>query len=80
MDGTGDFLGYKFGPSVIPSALQEIVDILRAKNRTMNDIVKPDGTIDNAKAAKYAVIQKAIWEVTDGQGLTAGTKNELLAL
>jgi len=29
---------------------------------------------------KCAVIQKAIWEVTDGQGLTTATKNELLAL
>jgi len=79
-EGTGNFLSYKFGPAVIPSALQEIVDILRSKNRTMNDILKADGSIDNAKAAKYAVIQKAIWEVTDGQGLTTATKNELLAL
>jgi hypothetical protein len=79
-EATGNFLSYSFGPSVIPPALQEIADILQSKNRTMNDILKADGTIDNTKAAKYAVIQKAIWEVTDGQGLTADTKNELLAL
>jgi len=77
---TGGFLNYSFGPSTIPSALQEIVDILKSKNITMNDVLKADGTIDNTKTLKYAVIQKAIWEVTDGEGLTTNTKNELLAL
>ena len=77
---TGGFLNYSFGPSTIPSALQEIVDILKFKNITMNDVLKADGTIDNTKTLKYAVIQKAIWEVTDGEGLTTNTKNELLAL
>jgi hypothetical protein len=80
VDGTGNFLSYNFGPSVIPAPLQEIVAILNAKNITMNNVLKADGTIDNTKAAKYAVIQKAIWEVTDGAGLTTDTKNELLAL
>jgi hypothetical protein len=77
---TGGFLNYNFGPSVIPSALQEIVDIVKSKHITMNDVLKADGTIDNTKALKYIVIQKAIWEVTDGEGLTANTKSELLAL
>jgi hypothetical protein len=79
-EGTGDFLRYAFGPATIPSALQEVVDIIRSKHISMNDIVKADGNIDNNKAAKYAVIQTAIWEVTDKQGLTGTTKNQLLSL
>jgi len=58
---TGNFLNYNFGPSVIPSAMQEIVDILKSKHITMNDVLKADGTVDNIKALKYGVIQKAIW-------------------
>jgi len=77
---TENFLDYNFGPSVIPSALQEVVDIVKSKHITMNDVLKADGTVDNIKALKYSVIQKAIWEVTDGEGLTASTKKELLAL
>jgi len=79
-EATGNFLSYTFGPSVIPAALQEVVDIVRSKHITMNDILKPDGSIDNSKTGKYVVIQTAIWEITEQQGLTANTKNLLLAL
>ena len=79
-DGTDHFLSYAFGPLTIPSALQEVVNIIKSKHITMNDVVKADGTIDNNKAAKYAVIQAAIWEVTDQQGLTNTTRNQLMAL
>jgi hypothetical protein len=77
---TGNFLSYKFGPSAIPPQLQEIADIVKSKNITMNDVLKADGTIDNTKIEKYSVIQKAIWEVTDEQGLTSNTKSQLSAL
>jgi len=79
-EATGNYLTYSFGPSTIPGALQEILDILKVKHITINDILKADGTVDNSKAAKYAVIQAAIWEVTDQQGLTNNTKSQLLAL
>jgi len=76
-DGTSDFLSYTFGPSNIPAALKEVTDIVESKHITMNDILKPDGTIDNTKIEKYVPIQTAIWEVTDGQGLTNETRNKL---
>ncbi len=79
-DGTTDFLSYSFGPSSIPAALKEVTDIVESKHITMNDILKPDGSIDNTKALKYSVIQTAIWEVTDGTGLTAVTKQQLQQL
>lgn len=79
-EATGDFLGYSFGPSTIPAPLQELADILQSKHITMATVLKADGTIDNTKIAKYTVIQKAIWEITDGEGLSANTKAELLAL
>jgi hypothetical protein len=76
----GNFLSYAFGPSEIPSPLQEVVDIVRSKHITMTDVLKADGTIDGDKATKYSVIQKAIWEVTDEGGLTVETRNKLQAL
>ena len=43
----------------------------------MNDVLGSDGRVDEEKAEKYSVIQAAIWQVTDGEGLTAETKKQL---
>lgn len=77
---TEHFLSYSFGPSEVPAPLQEIVGIVSAKHIKMEDVLDANGRVDNDKTTKYFVIQKAIWEVTDGEGLTANTRNELLAL
>ncbi|MEJ0105897.1 MAG: thioester domain-containing protein [Bacteroidota bacterium] len=79
-EATGNYLSYSFGPSAVPAALQEIIDILKAKHISIKDVLAADGTVDNNKATKYFIIQTAIWEVTDKEGLTTDTKNQLLAL
>ena len=79
-EGTGNFLSYSFGPSEVPAALLEIMAIVKAKHFSMADILKEDGTVDNDKALKYGIIQAAIWEVTDHDGLTKETKDKLMAL
>jgi hypothetical protein len=78
--GTEQFLSYFFGPSQLPAQLQEVADILKPKHITINDILKADGNIDNVKSAQYIVIQQAIWEVTDENGLTEGTRKKLKEL
>ena len=79
-DGTEKFLSYSFGPSQLPAPLQEIATILEAKHITINDVLKADGSFDSDKITKYAVIQQAIWEVTDENGLTPATRKKLQEL
>ncbi len=79
-DDTENLLGYSFGPSKVLPALKEVLDIVESEHITMNDILKPDGTIDNTKITNYATIQSAIWEVTDEKGLTAATRQKLKEL
>jgi len=76
-EGTDAFLSYSFGPSQLPAPLQEIAGILKPKHISMNDVLKADGSFDAGKVAKYAVIQQAIWEVTDENGLTETTRKKL---
>ena len=80
VDGTDQFLSYSFGPSEIPSALQEVTDIVESKHITMNDVLGDDGRVDDIKAEKYWAIQTAIWEVTDDNGLTDETRKKLMDL
>ena len=79
-EGTENFLAYSFGPSAIPPALKEITDILEPKHISMQDILDANGNADANKIEKYVVIQTAIWEVTDGEGLTDATREKLKAL
>ena len=76
-EGTDKFLAYSFGPSQLPAALQEVADILKPKHISMNDVLKADGSFDSEKMAKYIVIQQAVWEVTDKNGLTGATRKKL---
>lgn len=73
----GSILSYSFGPSVIPSPLNEIKDILKPKNLSYQSVLKTDGKPDMDKVTKLSVIQAAIWEVTDGNGLTQTTRQKL---
>lgn len=74
---TQELLSYSFGPSQIPAALKEVTDIVHAKHITMNDVLRPDGSIDLDKASKYQAIQSAIWEVTEENGLTKNMRQLL---
>ncbi|HLA59690.1 MAG TPA: thioester domain-containing protein, partial [Puia sp.] len=80
-DENGGLLFYDLGPSVVPRSLKEITGILSTKHIGFEDVVNASGTqYDNDKYAKAFVIQKAIWEVTDGEGLTDKTRLDLKSL
>jgi hypothetical protein len=76
----GALQAFSFGPATSPSQLKEIGDILRAKNITYQSLHRPDGMLDVEKMARMTLIQSAIWEATDGEGLTAETRAALMNL
>jgi hypothetical protein len=73
----GSILSYSFGPSDLPGPLAEIKDILKPKSLGYGSVLKGDGTPDIDKVTKLSVIQSAVWEVTDGEGLTQTTRQKL---
>ena len=80
-DENGALLYYDFGPSVIPASIKEITGILSGKHIGFDDVVNATGTqYDSDKYAKAFIIQKAIWEVTEGGGLTEKTRQDLKSL
>jgi hypothetical protein len=79
-DDEGNLIEFNLGPTQIPAALQEVVDIIRAKKLSYTSVLNPDGTENSDKLYALKVIQDAIWEVTDEDGLTPETKQALLAL
>ena len=80
-DENGGLLYYDFGPSVVPPSVKEISGILSGKHIGFDDVVNATGTqYDNDKYAKAFLIQKTIWEVTEGEGLTEKTRQDLKAL
>ena len=79
-DEDGNLIQFKLGPSQIPAALQEIVDILKTKHIDYASITKADGSVDSDRLYALKIIQDAIWEVTDGEGLTDEWRQKLRAL
>jgi len=79
-DEDGNLIEFELGPSAVPAALKEIADILKTKNLSYALITKADGTIDSQRLQQWSIIQDAIWEVTDGEGLTEEWRQKLRAL
>jgi len=73
----GVLQAFSFGPATVPPAIREITDILKPKNISYADMLTPDGILDPLKLSQMMIVQMAIWEVTDGDGLESDTKADL---
>jgi len=74
----GYLYAWDMGPSTIPDQLTEIVNILEPRQFTWDKVLKPDGiTEDYTKSSKLMIIQEAIWDVTDRNGLTEARRKAL---
>ena len=76
----GNLQAFSFGPATVPAQLKEISDILKPKNITYKSITTPGGSVDPTRMAKLTIIQSAIWDATDGEGITAETKDALRSI
>jgi hypothetical protein len=77
---TGALQAFSFGPAQAPAQLREISELLKTKNLTNSSLLLPNGTIDHEKLQRLSLIQNAVWEATDEDGLTAETKAALQRL
>lgn len=75
----GNLQAYSFGPATVPAGIKEITNILRPKNIRYSDMFV-NGMLDVTRLSQMMIVQSALWEVTDDDGLTAETKAELQAL
>ncbi len=75
----GNLQAFSFGPATVPPGIKEITNILRPKNIRYSDMFV-NGMFDVTRLSQMMVVQTALWEVTDDEGLTAETKAELQAL
>jgi hypothetical protein len=74
---SGALQAFSFGPATVPAQLREISDILKSKNITYSSLVQPNGMLDPVKMAKMSIIQSAVWEITDEDGLKPETRTAL---